>query len=119
MVVLGFMFFIGLFGLVRRTSRAVEIAKSVLATIRDPSLDDQQKEIATQRYAKELFSLFFVIVIASMIALAIPLGIVWTMELANWLTLADVVAGTLTLEFIGIVAVLSIVLFFLRKKFLG
>ena len=104
-VILGFMIFIKLFGLVRRTSRVAEVGKSVLAVIRDPSLEDHQKELATQQYAKELFSLFFVIVSASLIALAIPLGIVWIMELANLLTVAEVIAGTLTLEFIGIAAV--------------
>ena len=110
------MIFIKLFGLVRRTSRVAEVAKSVLAVIRDPSLEDRQKEIATQRYAKELFSLFFVIVGASLIELAIPLIIVWIMELADLLTVAEVIAGTLTLEFIGIAAVLSVILFLLRKK---
>ena len=110
------MIFIKLFGLVRRTSRVTEVAKSVLEVIRNPSLEDHQKEMATQRYAKELFSLFFVIVAASLIALAIPLGIVWIMELANLLTVAEVIAGTLTLEFIGIAAVLSVILFLLSKK---
>ncbi len=118
-VIFGFIIFIKLFGLVRRTSRVAEVAKSVLAVIRDPSLEDHQKEMATQQYAKELFYLFFVIVAASLTALAIPLGIVWIMELANLLTVAEVIAGTLTLEFIGIAVVLSVILFLLSKKRLG
>lgn len=116
MVVLGFMTFVKLFGLVRRTSRAAEVGRSVLAVIRDPSLEDHQKELETQRYAKELFSLFLIIAGASLIALAIPLGLVWIMELANLLTVAEVIAGTLTLKFIVFAAALSVILFLLSKK---
>ena len=84
--------------------------------IKNKILEDSQKEMATQRYAKELISLFFVIVAASLTALAIPLGAVWMMELANLLTVVEVISGTLTLEFIGMTAVLSVILFLLRKK---
>ncbi|MCH8868293.1 MAG: hypothetical protein J4N30_02360 [Chloroflexi bacterium] len=118
-VVLGFMLFMKLFGLVGRTKRVAEVAKSALEVIRDSNLDDLQKEKATQRYAKELFSLFFVIAAVSLTALAIPLGIVWTMELANLLTVAEVIEGTLTLQFIGIAAVLSVIMFVLSKYRFG
>ena len=118
-VVLGFMLFMKLFGLVGRTKRVAVVAKSALEVIRDANLDDLQKEKATQRYAKELFSLFFVIAAVSLTALAIPLGIVWTMELANLLTVAEVIEGTLTLQFIGIAAVLSVIMFVLSKYRFG
>lgn len=118
-VVLGFMLFMKLFGLVGRTKRVAGVAKSALEVIRDSNLDDLQKEKATQRYAKELFSLFFVIAAVSLTALAIPLGIVWTMELANLLTVAEVIEGTLTLQFIGIAAVLSVIMFVLSKYRFG
>lgn len=119
MVVLGFMLFMKLFGLVGRTKRVAVVAKSALEVIRDANLDDLQKEKATQRYAKELFSLFFVIAAVSLTALAIPLGIVWTMELANLLTVAEVIEGTLTLQFFGIAAVLSVIMFVLSKYRFG
>lgn len=118
-VVLGFMLFMKLFGLVGRTKRVAVVAKSALEVIRDANLDDLQKEKATQRYAKELFSLFFVIAAVSLTALAIPLGIVWTMELANLLTVAEVIEGTLTLQFFGIAAVLSVIMFVLSKYRFG
>lgn len=118
-VVLGFMLFMKLFGLVGRTKRVAHVAKSALEVIRDANLDDLQKEKATQRYAKELFSLFFMIAAVSLTALAIPLGIVWTMELANLLTVAEVIEGTLTLQFIGIAAVLSVIMFVLSKYRFG
>ena len=118
-VVLGFMIFVKLFGLVGRTAKVAQVAKSALEVVRDPSLDDRQKETATQKYAKELFSLFFVIAAASLTALAIPLGVVWVMELANLPTVAQVIQGTLSLQFIGIAAVLSLIFFFLSKKRFG
>ena len=118
-VVLGFMIFMKLFGLVHRTKRAAEVAKSVVEVIRDPCMEDRQKEMATRQYAKELFALFLVIAAASLIALAIPLGIVWIMEFADLLTVAEVIAGAFTLKFVGIAAILSLVLFLVSKTRFG
>ena len=103
-IVIGFMIFVKLFGLVVTTTTLVAVAKSALEVVRDPDLDDRQKETATRKYSKELFSLFFVIAAASVTALAIPLGIVWTMELASLLTVA---------------AVVSVILFALSRKRFG
>lgn len=118
-VILGFMIFMKLFGLVAKTTKVAIVAKSALKVVRDPNLDDLQKEKATRQYAKELFILFFVIAAGSLIALAIPMGVVWLMESANLLTVVEVVNATLTLEFIGIAAVLSVIFFLLSRWRIG
>ena len=118
-LILGFMILLKVFGLIGRTKKVTGVARSALEVVRDRDLDDRQKEAATQKYAKELFSLFIVIAGASLIALGIPLGIVWIMELANLLTVAEVISATLTLEFLGIAVVLSGVMFLWGKTRFG
>ena len=108
-----------IFGLVGRTKKVTVVAKSALDVIRDSNLDERQKEAATQKMAKELFSLFFLIAGASLLALAVPLGLVWIMELANLLTLAEVISATLTLQFIGIAAAISVAMFLWSKTRFG
>lgn len=115
-LVLGFLVFIKLFKLVEKSTRVVSVAKSALATVRDNNLDDYQKEKTMQKNAKELLSLFFLITLGSALALAIPLGIVWVMELSNLLTMNEVIDLTLSWEFIGIAVVLSIGYFWLTRK---
>ena len=118
-LILGFMILLKVFGLIGRTKKVTGVARSALEVVRDRDLDDRQKEAATQKYAKELFSLFIVIAGASLIALGIPLGLVWIMELANLLTVAEVISATLTLEFLGIAVVLSGVMFLWGKTRFG
>ena len=118
-LILGFMILLKVFGLIGRTKKVTGVARSALEVVRDRDLDDRQKEAATQKYAKELFSLFIVIAGASLIALGIPLGIVWIMELANLLTVAEVISATLTLEFLGIAVVLSVGMFLWGKTRFG
>ena len=116
---MGFMIFVKLFGLVSKTAKVATVAKSALDVIRDSDLDDLQKEKASRQYAKELFVLFFVIATGSALALAIPMGVLWLMETANLLTVTEVINATLTLEFIGIAAVLSVILFLLSRRRIG
>lgn len=117
-VVLGFILFVKLFGLVEKSTRVVRIAKSAATIVRDADLDDYQKEMAMQKYAKELFFLFFLITSISVLAIAIPFSFIWLMEFAKLLTMDEVLDTTLSLEFITATAVLSIILFGVsaRKK---
>ena len=118
-LIVGFMILMKIFGLVGRTKKVTVVAKSALDVIRDSNLDDRQKEAATQKMAKELFSLFFLIAGASRLALAVPLGLVWIMELADLLTVSEVIGATLTLQFIGIAAAISVAMFLWSKTRFG
>jgi hypothetical protein len=110
-VVLGFIVLVKLFGLVEKSTDVIEIARSAASIVRNAEIDDLQKEIAMQKYAKELFYLFFVITIISVLAIAIPFGLIWLLEFAGVLTVAEVIDETLSLKFIAITIVLSIALF--------
>lgn len=114
-VVLGFILFVKLFGIVEKSSKVIRIAKSSLTVVRDADLDDLQKEIVMQKHAKELFYLFFLIATGSIVALAIPFVLIWLMEYAELLTVDEVIDATLSWEFIAATVVLSIGFFWLRR----
>lgn len=118
-LIIGFMIFMKVFGLVAKSYRVTSVAKSALDVVRDPNMDDRQKESATRQYSKELFSLFFVIAGASVVALGIPLVVIWVMDLANLVSLSEVIEGTITLEFLGIAAVISAIFILLGKTRFG
>ena len=115
-LLVGFVAFMKLFGLVEKSIKVVNIAKLSITIVQDASLDDNQKESMMQKHAKELFSLFFLITIGSIAALAIPFTLVWLMELANLLTVNDVIETTLSLKFIVIAILISIGWYWLMKK---
>lgn len=114
-VVLGFVLFVKIFGLVEKSSKVISIAKSSLAVVQDANLDDLQKEVAMQKHAKELFYLFFLITLGSLLALAIPFGVIWLMEYAELLTVQEVIETTLSWEFIAITVILTIGIFWFMR----
>ena len=114
-VVFGFVILAKLFGLVEKNIKVIGVAKSAALVVRDLSLDDYQKEIAMQKYAKELLALFFLIAIASVLAIGIPFGVIWLMEYANILSVNEVVATMLSVKFILATVVISIVFFFVSN----
>ncbi len=112
-VVLGFIIIVKLFNLVEKSTKVIGIAKSAVSIVRDADIDDYQKEIAMQKYAKELFFLFFLITTITILAIAIPFSFIWLMERAELLTVNEVIDTTLSLEFITVTVVLSIIFFLL------
>lgn len=110
-VVWGFIILVKLFGLVEKSTKVIGIAQSAASIVRDADIDDHHKEIAMQKYAKELFFLFFSITTISILAIAIPFSFIWLMEIAELLTVNEVIDTTLSLEFIAVTVVLSIILF--------
>ncbi len=115
-IVSGFVIIAKFFGLVERSTLVINVAKSATTIARDANLDDYQKEIAMKKHAKELFSCFFLITSLSIVALAIPFGCIWLMEIAGLLSMHEVIDATLSLKFIVATVVLSCGFFWLTRK---
>ena len=109
-IVLGFLIFVKIFGLVEKSTKVISIAKSSMSIVQNANLDEYEKEIAMQKHAKQLFALFFFITLGSITALAVPFGLVWLMELAKILTVNKVIETTLSWEFITATLIFSICL---------
>ena len=115
-IVTGFIFFVKLFGLIEKSTKVITISKSAVTIVRDAGIDDYEKEVTLQRYARDLFYLFFLIATASFLALAIPFGIIWLMELADLLVLNEVIETTLSLKFIIVTVIVSAVIFWVGAR---
>jgi len=115
-LIIGFIIFIKLFGIIEKSSEVIDIAKIAASIVRDNNIDDYQKEIAMKKSAKRLLSLFFLITTGSILALSISFCFIWLMEFANLLTVREVVELTLSLKYISATIIISIFYIILKKK---
>ena len=116
LLVVGFLVIIKYLKVIEKSSQVISIAKRSIVIVKDSEMSDLQKEIAMQKFAKELLFLFLIITAGSILALAIPFALVWIMELAGLLSIQSVIALTLTWEFILASIVISIVVFWLISR---
>lgn len=115
LVVFGFLALGHLFRLVEKGNKVIAIAQSALETVRDSDSNDKQKETAMQKYAKQLFLLFFSIVTLSFIAIIIPFGLLWLMDFAGLLKVNQVTETTMSWEFITATVAISSIIFGVSK----
>jgi len=99
-LVVGFVALARVCALVERSKRVVVLAKQSLQSISNPDLDDDAREKALQRYAKELFFLFFAISLGSLTALGLPAGVVWLLDRAGLMSFESVVTVALSWRFL-------------------
>ena len=114
-LVIGFIIFMKLFFLVEKSLEVVNISKSAVKIVQNKNLTDYQKEIAMQKHAKGLMSLFFLITVGSIFAVMIPFGFIWLLEVVGVLRTDDVIQTTLSLEFIIVTLIITIVYFWLMR----
>lgn len=115
-LVAGFVVLIRIFGLVEKSSEVFHISKLALSDMQNPDFDDDAKEVALQQHAKRLFSLFFLLTIGGAAALALPAGLLFLLEKMGLLSLSNVMAVTLSWEFLLVSSVLIIAIILLAKK---
>lgn len=89
-VVVGFALLVGALDLPTRAHEVGTRARDCLGVLRDPSLDDRDKEEALQRQAVRLFGLLGILLGGSLLALGLPLGAVWLLDLGELASLGAV-----------------------------
>ena len=99
-LVVGFVSLVRMFGLVRRSGEVFDLARASLAVLRNSSLDDAAKESALQSHATRLFSLFFLLTAGAGLALALPAGIIWILDVLQVVSLRAVLDVTLSWQFL-------------------
>lgn len=115
-LVAGFVVLIKIFGLVEKSREVFTVSKFALSDIQNPELNDDAKEVALQQHAKRLFTLFFLLTVGGAAALALPAGLLFLLEQAGLLSFSDVIAVTLSWEFLLASSVLIIAVILLAKK---
>jgi hypothetical protein len=107
---------IKIFGLVPRALQAVRTSRSALDVMKDPSLGDDRKESLLQRYSLSLLRSFVDLLIRGAGSIAIPVGLLWTLEFAGVLSLKAVLDLTLSWPFLLGSAIAAIAAFWLSEK---
>jgi hypothetical protein len=99
-LVVGFVVLVRVFGLTRKCGEVFDLARASLAVLRNPSLDDAAKESALQSHATRLFSLFFLLTAGAGLALALPAGFIWILDVLQVVSLRAVLEVTLSWQFL-------------------
>ncbi len=99
-IVILFLFLLKLFNLVENSMSVVKISRLALDDIRNPDLSDDKKEEQTQKYAIKLVKLFAILTICSILALGIPISLIWLLDYFAVLSFDNVVEITLSTWFL-------------------
>ena len=108
-LVVGFVALVKAFGLVRKCGEVLDVARSSLAVLRNPALDDDAKESALQSNAVKLFSLFVLLTAGAALALALPAGLIWVLDVLQVVSLRAVLEVTLSWQFLLASTVIGLV----------
>lgn len=114
-LVLGFLLFLKLFKVVNKSRDVIDVAKISLSTVRNKELSDLEKEKIMQKNAMKMFPLFLWISIGSILALLIPMALVWLLEQIGIMKLDEVIELSLSWLFIGVSLVVSVLIFWIWK----
>ena len=115
-LVVGFVVLMKVFGLVEKSRKVVSIAGKAASDLRNPEFDDEHKEKALQGYAKSLFQLFFLLLVGGILALGIPVLLIYLMDQTGWLSIDGVIEASLRWEFLAIVTAVAFIIIWIKGK---
>lgn len=116
LVVGGFAVVLEWLDLPRRAAEVGRRSRSCLQTLRDPALSDERKEEVLQSHALRLFVLLAVLSGGSVLALAMPLCVVWGLHQLGWASLPAVWSTLQRLDFLGVVSVAGGLLWVIAQR---
>ena len=87
-------------GLVRWTGQVMAHARQATAILQDSTLDDLTKEKAMQTAAIQLFKLLGLLILGSLTAVTLPLGVIWLADTGGLLSFDGVLAILVRWEFL-------------------
>jgi hypothetical protein len=115
-VVVVFAIVIELLDLPDRAREVGDRALGSLKVLRDPGLDDRAKEKALRHHAIRLFSLVGILGGGSLLALGLPLFVVWLLELGGVASLDSVIAVLERVDFLVGAGVIGTVMYLLFHR---
>lgn len=115
-LVVGFLGLMKSFGLMNKSIRVINIAKSAVSDLKDRALDDDAKEVLIQAHAKKLFVLFALIVLGSAGAVFLPVALLVLGDAFGWLSLEAAFAALASWEFLVPATLISVYFMWLVAK---
>ena len=108
-IVIGFAAIAYLLRLPKYAGEVFTKVNSAMLALRDPDLGDDQKEKLLQQYAIRMFALLGILTGGSVLALTVPLGLVWTLGLVQIMSFDGVLETLVQWEFIVGTCVIGLV----------
>ena len=100
LVIVLFTFLLHVVRLVPKTREVISIGQRAMATLRDEALSDDEKERRMQKDSLRLLWLLLVLVAGSIVALLVPLALIWLSEFAGLFSVAGVLDMFMRWDFI-------------------
>ena len=114
-IVIAFVIFLRLFGLVDKSREVINTSRRSLGVIRSASLTDDEKEAELQKNAKRLFHLFFMIISRGVVAAFLPLGCLWLCDKIELISLASTLDIAMSIPFLVGSCILVILVFWISS----
>jgi hypothetical protein len=114
-LVIGFIFILGITGLVEKSTRVIDIAKQAVTELRDSELSDDDKELAMQSHAKQLGKLFLLITLGGLAAVFLPLAVILGLDRLTLISIDAVLDVALSWSFLGVTTVLMVVALVIKR----
>ncbi len=99
-LVVGFLLFMKIFGLVSKSIRVIDTTKKAVSDLQNTELNDDAKEELMQSHSKQLFVLFALITLGSATAIALPTGLIVLIEIMGMLSLDDSLTALISWKFL-------------------
>ena len=103
------------FELFPRALRAVHTSRSALKVMHDPECGDDRKALLLQTYSVSLLRSFMDLLIRGVGSIAIPVGLLWTLDFVGVLSLGAVLELTRSWPFLLGVVIAAIAAFWLLE----
>lgn len=87
---------------------AMQRARGTYTIVSDPALTDDEKERQLREEAFGLLALLGRIALGSVLALGLPLGVLWALDQFGWISLSEVLEVLVRLDFLVAVSALAI-----------
>lgn len=101
--------------LVPKSLEVVQVSRCALDDLRNPDLDEDAKETAMQSHAKRLFGLFVVLQVGTALAILVPAGLVYILDVLTVLSFQSALEVTLSWQFLGATGAVFLLVFFVRQ----
>lgn len=100
LVIVLFVILLNVVRLVPRTREVLSIGQQAVDTLRDSTLTDDEKEHAMRQSSLRLVRLLLILAGGTLVAILLPLVLIWLLELAGIFTVAGVLDMFLRWDFI-------------------
>lgn len=115
--IIGFTALLFSLGLVQVSKNAISISRKSASLLRNPEIPDIEKEKAIQANAMRLFAILGKILAISAVSIMVPLGTLYLLDLANLLSLEEVLIALQDLRFLALATVMGTAIYFVQRRF--